>query len=142
MDQGRQAGGEDVPAELPSVPVERGAAGAEPAGLKLGEFVVAAGAGQEGRRLVLDQLAAGASEDQRTAGETCPLLLVALGGGSSDEAVVCQHAGADSWAAGSDGVARAGAVGNSIPRPRDVVVSEKTDGAGDHCRCSGLAAGG
>src|SRR5712692_5932445 len=79
---------------------------------------------------------------RRLAGETCPLLLVALGGGSSDEAVVCQHAGADSWAAGSDGVARVGAVGNSIPRSRDVVVSEKTDGAGDPCRCSGLAAGG
>jgi hypothetical protein len=32
--------------------------------------------------------------------------LVALGGRSSDETVVCQHGGADSWAAGSDGVAR------------------------------------
>jgi hypothetical protein len=56
--------------------------------------------------------------------------------------VVCQHAGADSRAAGSDGVARVGAVGKSIARPRDLVVSEKTDGAGIHCGCSGLPAGG
>jgi hypothetical protein len=43
--------------------------------------------------------------------------LGALDGGSSDEAVVCEHVGVDSGAASSDGVARAGAVGNSVPRP-------------------------
>jgi hypothetical protein len=76
---------------------------------------VAAGTAQEDRRLVVDQLAAEAGEDGRAAGETCPRLLVGLGGGSSDETVVCQHSGADRGAAGSDGLTQAGAVVKSSP---------------------------
>jgi hypothetical protein len=99
------------------LPVQRGAPVAERDRLQPGELVAAAGAAQEDRWLVIDQLAAAAGEDRRATGETCPLLLVALGGGSSDETVVCQHVGADSGAACPDRVARVGAVGNSIPRP-------------------------
>jgi hypothetical protein len=43
--------------------------------------------------------------------------LGAHGGGSSDEAVACEHVGANSGAASSDRVTRAGAVGNSISKP-------------------------
>jgi hypothetical protein len=55
---------------------------------------------------VADQLRAEAGREGRPAGETCPLRLVALGGESSDETVVCQHAGADRGTAGSDGELR------------------------------------
>jgi len=47
MDQGRQAGGEDHAAELPSLPLERGAAVAERDRLQPGE------SREAGRRLVL-----------------------------------------------------------------------------------------
>ncbi len=72
----------------------------------------------EDRRLVLDQLAAEAGEDGRSAGKTRPVLLVAPGGGVSPrrhEAVVCQHAGADSGATDSGGIAEALAAEKSIP---------------------------
>jgi hypothetical protein len=49
--------------------------------------VAAAGAAQEDRQLVLDQLAAEAGEDGRAAGETCPLLLATAGREPSDAAV-------------------------------------------------------
>ena len=48
VDQGRQAGGEDDAAELPSVPVQRGAAVAERDRLQPGEPVAAAGAAARG----------------------------------------------------------------------------------------------
>jgi hypothetical protein len=54
-------------------------------------------------------------------------------------AVVCQHVGADSGAAGSYGIARAGAIGKSIPRSGDGAVSEKTEETDNHYRGSGLA---
>ena len=44
-------------------------------------------------------------------------LLVALGREPSHEAVVCQHAGADSRAAGSGGIAEAVGTEESIPKP-------------------------
>jgi len=44
-------------------------------------------------------------------------LLVALGREPSHEAVVCQHAGADSGAAGSGGLAEAVGTEESIPKP-------------------------
>ena len=104
VDQGRQAGGEDDAAELPSVPVERGAAVAERDRLQPGEPVAAAGAAAEDRQLVADQLAAAAGEDGRPAGETCPLLLAAAGGEPSDAAAVWSHAGQDRIAALARGV--------------------------------------
>ena len=44
VDQGRQAGGEDDPAILSPLSLQRGAAGVEPAGLQPGELVAATGA--------------------------------------------------------------------------------------------------
>jgi len=64
MDQGRQAGGEDDAAELPSVPVECSAPLAEPDRLQLGKPLAAAGAAEEDPELVADQLAAAAGEDR------------------------------------------------------------------------------
>ena len=84
---------------LSSFPLEPSAAGAEPAGLQPGQFVAAAGVAQANRELVADQLAAAAGEDGWTVGETCPLLLAAVGGESSDAAAVWQHAAADGRAA-------------------------------------------
>src|SRR5207237_239375 len=57
VDQGRQAGGEDDAALLPSVPLEPSAAGAEPAGLQPGEFV-SAGVAPRNRNLVAHEPAA------------------------------------------------------------------------------------
>jgi hypothetical protein len=58
VDQRRQAGGEDDAAELSSIPVEWSAAMAEPDRLQLGKPVAAAGAAEEDRELVADQLTA------------------------------------------------------------------------------------
>ena len=68
---------------------------AEPDRLQPGEPVAAARAAQEDRQLVLDQLAAEAGKDGRSAGETCPLLLAAPGGEPSDATAVWSHAGQD-----------------------------------------------
>jgi len=107
VDQRGQAGGEDDPPVLSSVPLEPGAAGAEPAGLQPGEFVVAAGVTPANRELVADQLAAAASEDRRTAGQTCALLLAIAGGRTPDARAVRSDAGSDRAAAAS-GKLRAG----------------------------------
>jgi hypothetical protein len=69
--------------------------------------------------LALDQPAAAVGQDRRSAGETRPLLLAALGGGASDETVVCQHVGADSRSAGSDGIGRTVQQENRFRRPRN-----------------------
>ena len=53
------------------------------------------------------ELAAAAGEDGWTVGETCPLLLAALGGEPSNERVVWQYAPADSRAVPSGGIAEA-----------------------------------
>ena len=45
--------------------------------------------------LVPNKFAAAVGEDGRTAGQACPVLLVAAGGKPFDEAFICQHAGAD-----------------------------------------------
>ncbi len=84
MDQRRQAGGEYDAALLPSVPLKPGAASAEPAGLKPGQFVAAADSAQTDRQLVADELAATSGEDRRAAGEACPLLLASPGGRPSE----------------------------------------------------------
>ena len=99
VDQGRQAGGEDDAAELPSVPVQRGAAVAERDRLQPGEPVAAAGAARQDRQLVADQLAVEAGEDRRSAGETRPILLAAPGGEPSDSTTVWSHARQDRSAA-------------------------------------------
>src|ERR1017187_4978163 len=50
----------------------------------------------------------------RAAGETCPLLLAAIGGEPSDETVVWQYARADRRAVASGGIAGAVGAGKSI----------------------------
>ena len=72
---------------------------AEPDCLQPREFVATPGAADEGRHLVADQLAAAVGENRRTAHQTCALLLVAVGRGASDPAVVCWHAAEDHGAA-------------------------------------------
>src|SRR5271157_5344120 len=69
---------------------------------QFGEFVAAAGAAQANRELVADQLAATTGEDRRTAGETRPLLLAAVGREPSDEAAVRGDAGPDRAATATD----------------------------------------
>src|ERR1019366_2457478 len=91
VDQGGQAGGKDDPAELPSVSVQRGAPMAEPDRLQPGQLVATAGAAEEDRELVADQLAAATGEDGRAVGEACPLLLVDAGREPSDAAPVWKH---------------------------------------------------
>jgi hypothetical protein len=88
VDQRRQAGSQDDAVELPPLPLQRGAAGAEPAGLQLGEPVAAAGVAQANRELVADQLAAAVGEDRRASGEARPVLLAAVGGEPSDAAAL------------------------------------------------------
>ena len=95
MDQGRQAGGKDDPAELPSVSVERGAPMAEPDRLQLGKPVAAAGATEEDQQLVADEFAAAAGENGRTAGETCAILLAFAGRRALEPEAVQQHAAND-----------------------------------------------
>src|ERR1019366_657105 len=114
MDQGGKASGEDDATELSSVPLKPSAAGAESAGLQPGQFVAAAGVAQANRELVVDEFAATAGEDGRPAGETCPLLLVAVGGEPSDKTVVWQYAPADRRVVASGGVAEAEGAGKSI----------------------------
>ncbi len=83
---------EDDAAELPSFPVERGAAVTEPNRLQPGESVAAAGAADDDRQLVADQLAAAVGEDRRSAGETCARVLAALGQGAAASEAVCKLA--------------------------------------------------
>ena len=66
-----------------------------------------AGAADEDRHLVADQLAAAAGEDGWTAGEACPLLLAFAGGEPSDEAALWEYGAADRGAVASGGIAEA-----------------------------------
>jgi len=68
------------------------------------ESLVAAGAAQEDRQLVLDQLAAAAGEDGRSIGQARTVLMAALGGESSDATVVWGHAGQDGSATIASGL--------------------------------------
>jgi hypothetical protein len=61
----------------------------------LGRRVAAARAAQEDRQLVLDQLAAEAGKDRRSAGETCPLLLAAFGREPSNPATLWSNGAKD-----------------------------------------------
>lgn len=80
LDQGRQASSKDDAADLPSLPVKRSGAVAEHDLLQSGEPAAASGAAEENRHVVADQPTAAADEDGRAAGETCPILLAAVGG--------------------------------------------------------------
>lgn len=102
--------GQDDAALLPLLPLEPGAAGAEPAGLQPGEFVAAADVAQANRELVADELAATTGEDRRAAGKTCALLLATAGGRTSDAAAVRGDAGSDCSAPGTDGIDNGGQV--------------------------------
>src|ERR1022692_4212645 len=72
VDQGRQAGGEDDAAELPPVPLQRGAAHAQRDRLQPRQPMAAAGAAEDDRELVADEFAATAGENGRAIGEACP----------------------------------------------------------------------
>ncbi len=95
MDQGRQAGGQDDSSFLSSLPLERGATGAEPAGVQPGQFMAAAGDAPTNRELVAYEFAATAGEERRTAGQTCALLMADAGGRTSEPAAVRGDAGSD-----------------------------------------------
>src|ERR1019366_6023181 len=114
VDQRGKASGEDDPTLLSPFSLEPSAAGSEPAGLQPGEFVAAASAAQANRELVAHEFTATAGEDGGTAGETCPLLLAAIGGEPPDERVVWQYAPADRRAVASGGIAGAVGAGKSI----------------------------
>lgn len=61
--KGRQASRENDAAELPPVPVQRGAAVAEPEGLQPAEPVAAAGDAEENRQLVVEPFLGGVAHD-------------------------------------------------------------------------------
>src|SRR5664280_1325454 len=107
MDQGGQAGREDDPPLLSPLPLEPSAASAEPAGLQPWEFVAAAGVAQANRELVVDESAATAGENGWKVGETCPLLLAAVGREPSDETALWEYGAADRGAVASGGIAEA-----------------------------------
>jgi hypothetical protein len=101
-------------AELPPMPIERGAAVAERDRLQLGKSVAAAGAAEEDRSLVADQPAAAVGQDRRARGEACPVLPALAGRGASDAAPVRGKGAADRGAAGARGIAWARAAGTSV----------------------------
>jgi len=72
--------------------------------------LAAAGAAEENRKVVVDQLAAAAGEDRRPVGKACPLLLAVVGREPSDAAPVRKYAAADS------GFAAAGRIGAAARR--------------------------
>lgn len=76
-----------------------------------------AGAAEQDRQLVADEFAAAVGEDGWTIDQARPVLLVALGGGSSDAAVVWSHAGQDRSATLASGLGEsAGRRGNLAAR--------------------------
>src|ERR1019366_2406682 len=105
MDQGRQAGGEDDAVELPSLPLQRGAAVAEPNRLQPRQPVAAAGAAEGHRQLVANQLAAAAGENRRAVDKTRPLLLAPAGGEPPHTAAVRRPTAEDHGLAGAGGIA-------------------------------------
>jgi hypothetical protein len=78
------------------------------------EGKVAASAAEENRRLVVGQLAAAVVEDAWPIDQARPLLPPAAGREYSDAAAVRQHAGTDSWAVPSGGIAEAVVAGKSL----------------------------
>ena len=76
----------------------------EPDRLQLGKPLAAAGAAEEDRQLVADELAAAAREDGRAVGEACPLLLVDAGREPSGAAALWSHAVQDRGATLDSGI--------------------------------------
>ena len=74
--------------------------------------MAAAGVAQANRELVAHELAAAAGENGWKVGETCPLLLAAVGREPSDETVFWKHGSADRQAVASSGIAKAVEPGN------------------------------
>jgi hypothetical protein len=66
--------------------------------------VAAAGVAEANQELVADESAATVGKYWRAAGEACALLLVTLGGRTSDAAAVRGDAGSDRTATGADGI--------------------------------------
>lgn len=62
IDRGGLAGGKGDPAELPSVPIQRGEAVAERDGMQVGKSLAVADAAEEDREVVPSQLAAKVGE--------------------------------------------------------------------------------
>ncbi len=79
---------------------------AEPHRLPARESVALAGAADEDRHLVADQLAAAAGENRRTVDKAQTLLLVAAGGESPDPTALRQHAAQDRDAAVASRISR------------------------------------
>ena len=92
---------------LSPLPLQRGAAGAQPACLQPGEFVAAAGVTQANRELVAHEFAATTGEDGRTAGEARTVLLALTGREPSDEAALQEYGAADRGAVASGRIAEA-----------------------------------
>ena len=88
VDQGRQTGHELDAAVMPSFSSERSSLATQRPGLQPRQPVAAAGTAAKDQELVADELAAAADEDRWAAGQACPLLLVAAGGGASEPAAV------------------------------------------------------
>ena len=100
---------------------------AEPDRLQLGKPVAAAGAAEEDRELVADQLAAAAGEDRRPVGEARPVLLAAVSGRSSDAAGVRIDFAKDLGVAPADWIGRGGRKENRLKEGGwDGEVSEKS----------------
>ena len=127
VDQRRKASSEDDAAELPSVPVQRGATLAERDRLQSGEPVATAGIAAKDWELVLDEPPATVGQDRRAAGETCPVLLADVGREPSDAAAVRSDGGADRWIGTPVGIAWATAHKKTMPlSPRYGELSAKS----------------
>src|SRR4029077_18622931 len=63
------------------------------------------GVAEANRELVANESAATASEDGRTVGGACPLLLASPGGRTSEPSAVRTHSGPDRSATATDGIA-------------------------------------
>ena len=73
--------------------------------LQLGEPLATVSVAEEDWELVADEFAAALGEDRRTAGETCALLLAAVGRRASHAAAFWQHAAKDRGPAAAERVA-------------------------------------
>ena len=118
--------GQDA-AKLSPIPIQRSATVAECDRLQPGQSVAAAGAAEGDRDVALDDLAARTGEDRRAVGQTCSLLLAAVGGELSGAAPVWKHAAADcGFAAASQIGAAARRKQSGQQREVDGEVSEKS----------------
>ncbi len=99
-----RSGGEDYPAELPPLSIERSAALAECDRLQPGQSLTAAGAAEENRPRLAQQIAAAPGENRRTFNQACPILLAAAGREPSDAEVLWKHAAENRGATIASGI--------------------------------------